>query len=293
VVGAVAATLVGAAVGLRPFDTLFLIVVPLMGGGISAGALPLSIGYASALGQPQGALLAAMLPAVVLGNLVAMIVAGLLDFWERKPWAKQALRLQAGERLVGDENPIAGEPPAPNSKRNIRTLGAAAVVVAALYAAGWLASRLLGLPAPLTALILAAILQLTDALPPYVRTGVLAIYRFCVATFTYPVLFAAGLLLTPWEKLIEGFAPANLATILAAVGSLSIAGYFVSRRVGPHPVDGAMVTVTRAAMGGTGDVAILSAGRRMELMPFALISTRIGGLATVAAALIAVEHFAR
>lgn len=292
VVGAVTATFVGAAVGLEPFDALFLIVVPLMGGGITAGALPLSIGYENSLGQPQGALLAAMLPPVILGNLVAMILAGILDFWERKPWAKRSLGMATAERLVGDENRIASDP-ALKGKHSVKPLGAAAVLVFVLYVAGWIGSRSLGLPAPLMALVLAAILQLTNALPPDVRAGVLAIYRFCVATLTYPVLFAVGLLLTPWEKLIEGFAPANLLTILTAVGSLAIAGFLVSRWVGLYPVDGAMVTVTRAAMGGTGDIAILTAGRRMELMPFALISTRIGGLATVAAALIAVEHLAR
>jgi malate:Na+ symporter len=48
-----------------------------------------------------------------------------------------------------------------------------------------------------------------------------------------------------------------------------------------YPVEAAIVTSCRGGLGGTGDVAILSASNRMELMPFAQIATRIGGAGTV------------
>lgn len=99
------------------------------------------------------------------------------------------------------------------------------------------------------------------------------------------------MLLTPWDKLVESVTPANVATIFAVVGSLSVSGFFISRWIGLDPVDGAIVTVARAAMGCTGDLTILSASRRMALMAFAQISTRIGGAVTVAVALALVKQF--
>ena len=52
-----------------------------------------------------------------------------------------------------------------------------------------------------------------------------------------------------------------------------------------HPVESGIVAAYRASQGGTGDVAILSACDRMNMMPFAQVATRIGGAITVTIAL--------
>ena len=51
---------------------------------------------------------------------------------------------------------------------------------------------------------------------------------------------------------------------------------------GPTP----LLPAAHPLQGGTGDVAILTAGNRMQLMPFAQIATRIGGAITVTTVLI-------
>ena len=52
-----------------------------------------------------------------------------------------------------------------------------------------------------------------------------------------------------------------------------------------HPVESGIVAACRASQGGTGDVAILSACDRMNLMPLAQVATRVGGAITVTIAL--------
>lgn len=52
----------------------------------------------------------------------------------------------------------------------------------------------------------------------------------------------------------------------------------MGKLVGFYPVEAAITAgLCMANMGGTGDVAVLSAAKRMELMPFAQISSRLGG----------------
>lgn len=63
----------------------------------------------------------------------------------------------------------------------------------------------------------------------------------------------------------------------SAVAAMVASGCFVGILVKMYPVETSNVTAYQSGLGGTGDVAILSASNRMGLMPFAQISTLIGG----------------
>lgn len=63
-------------------------------------------------------------------------------------------------------------------------------------------------------------------------------------------------------------------------------GFFVGRWMGMYPIETAIVNACHSGQGGTGDVAILTAANRMQLMPFAQIATRIGGAVTITAVLV-------
>lgn len=90
--------------------------------------------------------------------------------------------------------------------------------------------------------------------------------------------------------LIQGFTRMFVPLIFGTLASLVVAmissGYFIGKLMKMYPVDSAIVTGCHSGLGGTGDVAILSASNRMSLMPFAQVSTRIGGASTIILAIL-------
>lgn len=282
VVGAVVGTLVGIAVGIPAFEAFFYIVVPIMSGGVGEGAIPLSLGYAGITGQDNGLILARILPAVMVGNLTAIILSGVLNYiGKRKPeWTGNGKLQEGSDDIVGAVE---------GGKReiNVQNIAAAGMTAVTLYLCGVLAFQQLDFPAPVVMLFLAVVFKLAHLVSPRLEAGSYVVYKLCLTAIAFPMLFAFGVALTPWDKLVEGFHPANLLTIVATVGSMVVAGFFAAKRVNLYPVEGAIVTSTHSGMGGAGDIAILTACNRMQLMPFAQIATRIGGGITVTIALIA------
>jgi Na+/citrate or Na+/malate symporter len=78
----------------------------------------------------------------------------------------------------------------------------------------------------------------------------------------------------------------NLITIVSTVATLMATGGFVGYLLNMYPIETAIINACHSGQGGTGDVAILTAANRMQLVPFAQIATRIGGAITVTAVLI-------
>ena len=279
--GSVAALLVGTAVGtclgLGLSHTLLMIVIPVMAGGVGEGAIPLSVGYSLLLHQPQGELFAQVLPPVMFGSLMAILLAGGLNFAGRRwPHLTGNGRLQPGESAAlatqEDDVPV---------NTDITHIAAGGMLIMTLYLLGLICFQTFRLPAPVAMLLLAVLLQLVQAVPPSLRQGAYVVYQFFRRAVTYPLLFAIGVALTPWDKLMQAFALPNLLTIIATVVTLVATGFCVGRWIKLYPIDAAIVIACRAGQGGTGDVAILTAANRMQLMPFAQIATRIGGAITL------------
>lgn len=77
-VGPLLGIAVGTLLGLSAWKSYFYVVAPIMAGGVGEGALPLSLGYAAIISMTQPKIFAMILPCVMLGSLVAVILAGIL-----------------------------------------------------------------------------------------------------------------------------------------------------------------------------------------------------------------------
>ncbi len=288
-VGSIAAgivgTLVGTLLGLGAYHTFFFVVVPIMAGGVGEGAIPLSVGYSEIMNQPQGDVFAQVLPPVMLGSLMAIILAGTLNFvGKRYPqWTGEG-RLQPGEH--DDMQPSEESVDEKGAPIDVSTVAAAGLAAITLYLLGVMCHRLFGLPAPVAMLFLAVLAKLTSAVSPHLQKGGFVVYKFFSTAVTYPLLFAIGVSMTPWDKLIAAFNVPNLITIFCTVATLMSVGALVGKILGMYPIESAIINACHSGQGGTGDVAILTAANRMQLMPFAQIATRIGGAVTVTVVLI-------
>lgn len=285
-VGTAAAITAGVSVGMLfgydPLHTFFYIVMPILGGGIGEGILPLSIAYSEILGKPQAELIAMLVPAALLGNVVAILASGLLKrIGETHPaLTGNGLLVKSGADRALLEQQGADAP------LELQLMGAGLLMACGAFIMGHLLSPYLGIPGPILMIVGTALLKVARVVPASMELGAYQMYKFMSANLTFAILIGLGALFVSWNDLVKAMTFGYLAVCVATVSAMVAAGFFIGPWLKMYPVESGVVTACHSGLGGTGDVAILSASNRMGLMPFAQISTRIGGAAMIVAATI-------
>jgi malate:Na+ symporter len=289
VVGTLAAIAAGVLVGLlfgyTPYKTFFFIVMPIVAGGIGEGILPLTLSYSEILHQGQDLYVAQMIPAALLGNVVAIVSAGLLKrLGEKKP------ELSGNGMLVksGDDDLTSKEV---EKKVDFTLMGAGLLIATSLFIFGQLAALFIPIPGAIIMIFTAALLKICKLMPAKMEEGAHYIYKFVSSSLTYPLMVGLGVIYIPWGTMVSAITPSYVAICLATVLAMVASGFFIGKAINMYPVEAAIVTACHSGLGGTGDVAILSSSNRMELMPFAQIATRIGGASMVVLASILLKMF--
>jgi len=272
--------------GYGGIKSILTVVLPIEGGGLGAGAIPISQIYASATGMDVDQIFSMIIPAVVAGNIVAIIVASLLyRIGEMKPSLSGNGVIMPKERWMP-----AGGIKKVNIKLTNETIIAGWTVAVSFLVIGYALGKIIPIHYFAIMIILTALVKILNILPDEIEQSAGHFYNFIAIGFYGPLLLGIGLVHFKLDVLLETITPIFLfLTVLAVVGAALGAGIF-GRLFGLYPIESAITGgLCMANMGGSGDIAVLAAARRMELMPFAQISSRIGGAIMLIIAQVAIS----
>ncbi len=249
--------------------------------------MPLSIAYSQILGSSADVFVSQLVPAAIIGNVFAIICAALMKkLGDKRP------DLNGNGRLVKSKkaNEIFNQKEA-EAKIDFKLMGAGVLLACTFFIFGGLLEKFIFIPGAILMIISAAAVKYANILPKKMEEGAYQLYKFISSSFTWPLMVGLGILFIPLDDVASvisiPFVIICISVVIAMIGS----GYFVGKLMNMYPVESAIVTCCHSGLGGTGDVAILSASGRMGLMPFAQISTRLGGAGTVICATVLLRFF--
>lgn len=270
VLGAVGlAALIGLLLGFSVQEAVLVIAMPIMGGGMGAGAVPMSQVYSEMLGNEPGYYLSILVPALALGNVFAIILASVLNLIGNKYPS-----LTGNGQLIRNFHYEKKETP----RYDLGKMGIGVLAAVSFYMLGNLLGEFIPLHPYAIMIVLVAVLKVANVMPEIIVEGASQWYEFVARNWTNALLVGIGVAYTDLEAVLNALSIEYVLIVLAVVIGAVIGAGVVGKFMGFYPIEAAITAgLCMANMGGTGDVAVLSAARRMELMPFAQISSRLGG----------------
>ncbi|NMB44100.1 MAG: 2-hydroxycarboxylate transporter family protein [Clostridiales bacterium] len=265
--------------GQSPGESIAYIGIPIMGGGMGAGAVPISEVFSSALNLPTEQILSRLVPAVALGNAMAIVAGGLLDKLGQK---KPSLTGNGKLMDVGEEEDYLVEEE--EYTLTIKDYGIGIAIATSFFIFGRILAfafvELFGIDLHSYAwmIVSVAVVKALNIMPKAYERACHGWYQFVVSNWTPALLMGIGIAYTDLGQVIDALSLSYIVLCALVILGAIVGTGLVGKWVGFYPIEAAITAgLCMANMGGTGDVAVLTASKRMELMPFAQISSRLGG----------------
>ena len=127
-------------------------------------------------------------------------------------------------------------------------------------------------------IIVVFICKAFNFIPSYYQESAVMFNQLIVKNLTAAVLAAIGIALLNLNVLAQALTWQFVVLCVVSVTVISVAAGLFGKLFGLYPVE-SMITagMCNNSMGGTGNVAVLSASNRMELIAFAQMGNRLGG----------------
>ena len=290
IVGAILLGMVGGLlVGVEPARVATEYVLPIMGGGTGAGAIPMADIYANATGNDPAKWISFGLSILTIANIIAIMAAGVLNKIGELSFGKA---LTGNGELIRNAEDISALEGKEEVKVTQRDIACGLILACAFYVAGNILSKVVQIPEFTLfgstlkidihrfawMVVLVAIANIAGVIPAELRVGANKLQGYFSKQFLLVIMCGVGIALTDLGELIAAFTFGNvLIAALIVVGAILGSG-LVGWLVGFYPIETAITAgLCMANRGGSGDLAVLGAAKRMELISFAQISSRLGG----------------
>ncbi|MFC0024248.1 2-hydroxycarboxylate transporter family protein [Neobacillus cucumis] len=279
VTGFLGAAIGGLVTGV-PFKTAIMnFALPIMGGGNGAGAIPLSQMWGTVTGKDPKIWYSSAVSVLTIANIIAIISAALLNgLGKKKPkWTGN------GELIKGAANAEVSKKS--GYKANLEDAAFGLFVTFAFYAlANIIGNKLLPtiggiLIHPYAYMVIMLLLANGfDLIPERAKAGAKQVNKFMTGNLYYVMIAGVGISMVDFGELISAVNPTTfIIAILTVFGAMSGAWGF-ARFVGFYEIESAIAgALCHVNRGGSGDLEVLGAARRMQLMAYAQIATRLGG----------------
>lgn len=264
--------------GISPADMMIKYVLPIMGGGNGAGAVPLSQIYEQVTGEPAANYYSFAIIILTIANLFCIVSGALLNrLGEKKPaWTGDRKSIMpVDSKLIKEDEKV---------KATMNDYMGALLLIGTIFAVGRLFSKVL-LPTIFGAaihnfaysIIFVVIIAALGIIPANIRAACKDIQGIMVGIVGMMCMVAMGVDFDLAE-LATAASPANIFLALVIVIGAILGAALVGKLVGFYPIDSAVTAgLCMANRGGSGDIAVLGAANRLELISYAQLSSRDGG----------------
>ncbi|ROY40714.1 citrate:sodium symporter [Enterococcus casseliflavus] len=271
VVGFFSVGLVGMLLDNGFADSVMYVSLPMMSGGMGAGITPLSQIYADGLANGnQAAIFSQLAPAVTFGNILAIIGA----LFIAKAFAKT--KYNGHGTLI---NATKEELEKPKITLDAQQIGVGMLFSFSLLVVGAILSDFFPkIHEYAFMIVIVFILKALNIVPKKLEDSVVMFNNVVMTNLTHAVLAGIGLALIDLSTLASAFTWQFVVLCLTSVVSMGAASWFFGMVLGMYPVETAIgAGMINNSMGGTGNIAVLSASDRMEMIAFAQMANRLCG----------------
>ncbi|WP_443770137.1 2-hydroxycarboxylate transporter family protein [Anaerostipes sp.] len=252
-------------------ETILYIALPMMSGGMGAGVIPLSGIYAGATGADSAQIISQMIPASAVGNVLAIICAALIA-----KLGTAIPSINGNGQLMPTKN---DGKKTEKKELDFTTMGMGLLFAMMFFTIGTLISKIFpSVHAYAFMIIVVVICKVAGIVPKKYEEAAVQWSQFVMKNFTSALLAGIGIALLDLKVLGAALTPQFILITVVIILTVAVCAGLFGKFVGFYPVEASITAgLCTNSMGGTGNIAVLSASDRMGLIPFAQMATRLGG----------------